>query len=155
MLIRAEAIRKIGLFHPSFFAYAEDVEWSLRAMEAGIRCFFEPSATLWHKMFGASVKEGRRVVSKGAPRVEFLLSRNWFSLLRLHTRPWSLRRGFALIYHVFIRRLPRGMALLMLKSRRAAGVELFLGLWAGWRCRPDPADCWLLEGKTDHAYSAE
>ena len=50
MLIRAETLREIGLFNRAFFAYAEDIDWSLRAREAGIRLRYEPQAALWHKM---------------------------------------------------------------------------------------------------------
>ena len=141
MLIRAEVLRRIGLFNRAFFAYAEDIDWSLRAMEAGIRQRYEPRAALWHKMFGASRKEGVAVIPKSSPRVEFLLARNRFVLVRLHTKPWSVRRLFALGYHIFIRRLPRAAGLLLKKDRRAAGRAIFAGLWAGLWLRPDPADC--------------
>ncbi len=143
MLIRAETLRKIGLFNRAFFAYAEDIDWSLRAREAGIRLRYEPQAALWHKMFGSSRKNGDSEAPKSSPRVEFLLARNRFILVRLHTKPWSLRRGFALGYHVFIRRLPRAMGLLLKKDRREASVAILRGLWAGVWFRPDPADCRL------------
>jgi GT2 family glycosyltransferase len=143
MLIRREVIREIGLFNRAFFAYAEDIEWSLRAMEAGIRLRYEPRAVLWHRMLGASSKDRSRVFSKGSPRTEFLCSRNGFILVRLHSPPWSLRRGLALAYHVFIRRLPRGVGLILMTGRRMAGWAVFKGLWAGLWIRPDPADCRL------------
>lgn len=141
ILVRAEVLRRIGLFNRAFFAYAEDIDWSLRAREAGIRLRYEPRATLGHKMFGASVKQDAAGVPKSAPRVEFLLSRNRFILVRLHTRPWSVRRGFALAYHVGVRRVPRAVGLLLLPARRAAGRAALRGLWAGWRSQPDPAGC--------------
>ena len=143
MLIRAETLREIGLFNRAFFAYAEDIDWSLRAREAGIRLRYEPQAALWHKMFGSSRKNGDSKAPKSSPRVEFLLARNRFILVRLHTKPWSLRRGFALGYHVFIRRLPRAMGLLLKKDRREASVAILRGLWVGLRFRPDPAECRL------------
>jgi GT2 family glycosyltransferase len=143
MLVRADALRKIGLFNRAFFAYAEDIDWSLRAMEAGIRQRYEPRAALWHKMFGASRKEGGSIIPKSSPRVEFLLARNRFVLVRLHTEPRTFRRWFALGYHIFIRRLPRAAGLLLKKDRRAAGRAIFAGLWAGLWLRPDPADCRL------------
>ena len=142
-LIRAEVLRQIGLYHKAFFIYVDDIEWSVRALEAGIRQRYEPRATLWHKMYGSSSKAGSREIPKSSPRVEFLLSRNRFILVRLHTKPWSLRRGFALAYHVFIRRLPRAAGLLLLTDRRAAGVGLLKGLWAGLWIHPDPAECRL------------
>ena len=143
MLVRAEVVRRIGLFNRAFFAYAEDIEWSLRAGEAGIRLRYEPRATLWHKMYGASRKErsGGGYIAKSSPHVEFLLARNRFILVRLHTKPRSLRRWVLLCQHIFLRRLPRATGLLLLKERRAAGLAIFRGLWAGLFCQPDPADC--------------
>jgi len=143
MLIRAEVLLKIGLFNRAFFAYAEDIDWSVRAMEAGIRQRYEPRAMLWHKMYGASRKDRKGAIPKSTPRVEFLLARNRFILVRLHTKPWSMRRLFALNYHIWIRRLPRALGLLCKKDRRTAGLAIFKGLWAGLRSHPDPADCRL------------
>ena len=142
-LIRAEVLRRIGLYHKAFFIYVDDIDWSVRAGEAGIRQRYEPRATLWHKMYGSSNKSEERKIPKSSPRVEFLLARNRFILVRLHTKPWSFRRGFALAYHVFIRRLPRAAGLLLLNHRRAAGVGLLKGLWAGLWIHPDPAECRL------------
>ena len=138
MLVRAETIRRVGLFHPAFFAYSEDVEWSLRARKAGVRLRYEPRAALWHKMFGASRRDGQRAVPKSTPKVEHLLARNRFVLVRLHTRPGSVRRAFALAYHVVARRLPRALVLLMLPGRREAGVAALRGLREGWRLHPLP-----------------
>ena len=143
MLIRAEVMRKIGLFNRAFFAYAEDIDWSLRMRAAGIRQRYVPEATLWHRMYGASRKDGDSDIPKSSPRVEYLLARNRFILVRLHTRPWSVRRAFALAYHVFIRRLPRAAGLMLLSSRRAAGWAALKGLWAGLWVEPDPRDCRL------------
>lgn len=139
-LVRADVVRKIGLFNRAFFAYAEDVDWSLRAREAGIRLRYEPRAALWHKMYGASRKEGQRGIPKSTAHVEYLLTRNHFILVRLHTRPWSFRRLFALGCHVCIRCLPRAAGLLLKNGRRAAGLAVLKGLWAGIWFLPDRAD---------------
>lgn len=140
MLIRAETLRKIGLFNRAFFAYAEDIDWSLRAATAGIRQRYVPRAVLRHRMFGSSRNDGDRQAPKSSPRVEYLLARNRFLLVRLHTAPRSFRRGFALAYHVFVRRLPRAAGLLLVPGRRAAGRAILEGLRAGWKFHPDPAD---------------
>lgn len=140
ILVRAEILRTVGLFHRAFFAYSEDIEWSLRARDAGIRLRYEPKAILWHKMFGASRKESSGTIAKSSPRVEFLSARNRCILIRLHTKPWSLHRGLALGNHLFLRRLPRLLGLLLLKERRAAGWAGLQGLWAGAFFQPDPND---------------
>lgn len=141
MLIRAEVLRDIGLFNNAFFIYAEDVEWSQRAVERGIRLRYEPRAALWHKMFGSAVKGGDRVIPKSSPRVEYLLARNFILRVRLHTRPWGIRRLVALGRFMLVRRIPRALALLLLPSRRAAGWAGLKGLWAGLWIEPDPRNC--------------
>ncbi|HOD99974.1 MAG: glycosyltransferase family 2 protein [Kiritimatiellia bacterium] len=142
MLIRAEVIRKIGLFNRGFFAYAEDIDWSLRAQASGIRLYYEPRATLWHKMFGSTVKT-KGGAKKSSEFVEFLSARNRFLLVRLHTRPWNVRRCFALSWHLWVRGIPRAIGLMLLPSRRAVGWARLKGLWAGLWMHPDPANCML------------
>ena len=138
MLVRADVLRQIGLFHKDFFIYADDVEWSVRARAAGLRLRYEPRATLWHKMYGSSTREGQWDIPKSSARVEFLLSRNRFLMVRLHTPPASFRRLFALSYYI-VRRFSRAVALVLLKSRRTAGIGTFKGIWAGLWMQPDPA----------------
>ncbi len=47
-LYRAEAFDLIGLFDESFWAYFEDVDWGLRAVLAGRRSWYVPSARGYH-----------------------------------------------------------------------------------------------------------
>jgi GT2 family glycosyltransferase len=49
-LIRADALRAVGGFNETFFAYAEDVELSLRLAEAGYRMTYEPKARVLHRI---------------------------------------------------------------------------------------------------------
>ncbi len=139
MLIRAETIRRIGLFNREYFAYSEDLDWSLRAREAGIRLRYEPRAQLWHKMFGASQKDGRPAVRKSSPRVEYLMTRNFVWVVRQHSRLRSWRRAVALAHLIGAWRVPRSLGMLLLPGRRAAGWAGLKGLCDGLRRQPDPA----------------
>ena len=143
MLVRAEVIRRIGLFNRGFFAYGEDLDWSLRARAAGVRLRYEPGAGLWHKMFGASQKDGAATGRKSSPQVEYLMTRNFIWVVRLHSRPWSVRRLVALTRLVGYWRIPRSLGLLLLPSRRSVGLAGLKGLRDGLRRRPDPAECRL------------
>jgi GT2 family glycosyltransferase len=49
-LVRAEALRRAGLFDERFFAYYEDVDLSLRCRAAGYDLRYVPQARLWHKV---------------------------------------------------------------------------------------------------------
>jgi len=54
MLVRKEVIEDIGLFDPSYRIYCEDVDFCLRAREAGWKCYYEPEALVWHKVSSSS-----------------------------------------------------------------------------------------------------
>ena len=49
MLIRASALRKVGLFDEKFFLNAEDLDLSVRMRRAGYQIWYAPKARLWHK----------------------------------------------------------------------------------------------------------
>jgi hypothetical protein len=48
-MIRAEVLRKLGGFDESYFAYAEDLELSVRLAAAGYSMVYEPSARVLHR----------------------------------------------------------------------------------------------------------
>lgn len=52
-LYRASALRRVGPFDESFWAYFEDVDWGLRAQLAGYRSWYIPTAVAYH-MGGAT-----------------------------------------------------------------------------------------------------
>jgi GT2 family glycosyltransferase len=49
MLIRREALERVGLLDEEYFAYWEETDWCARAAEAGYRCYYVPAARVWHK----------------------------------------------------------------------------------------------------------
>jgi GT2 family glycosyltransferase len=50
LMIRAEVAHRIGLIDPAYIAYCEDVDYSIRAKQAGYRLVLVPSAKMWHKV---------------------------------------------------------------------------------------------------------
>lgn len=50
VLMRASALRSVGLLETSYVMYSEDVDWCLRARAAGWKVLIAPSAHLWHKV---------------------------------------------------------------------------------------------------------
>lgn len=58
VLIKREVIEKIGLLDERFFLYLEDVDWSVRAQQAGYQIGFCPEALVWHKNAGSSGGSG-------------------------------------------------------------------------------------------------
>jgi len=48
MLVRAEAIRQVGLLDDRFFMYSEELDWCRRMADAGWRVVYFPEATVVH-----------------------------------------------------------------------------------------------------------
>jgi GT2 family glycosyltransferase len=56
MMVKQEAIEKVGLLDEAFFLYNEEVEWSLRFKKAGYKSVFLPDSSIIH-LFGHSTKQ--------------------------------------------------------------------------------------------------
>jgi GT2 family glycosyltransferase len=54
MLIPRGAAERVGLLAEELFAYAEDVEWSLRARAAGLSILVAPASVVYHAVSAAS-----------------------------------------------------------------------------------------------------
>ncbi|HVI76170.1 MAG TPA: glycosyltransferase family 2 protein [Anaeromyxobacteraceae bacterium] len=91
-LLRADALRKVGLFDPGYFAYYEDVDLSFRAAEAGVRAWYVGAARAAHgfgKSFGAD-----------SPRRRELLARNHLRFAATHlpvARAVPIAHGFTVL----------------------------------------------------------
>ena len=57
MLIKREVIERIGLFDEDFFLYVEDVDFCLRAVNAGYKIYITPQSRIFHKVAN-STKNG-------------------------------------------------------------------------------------------------
>jgi GT2 family glycosyltransferase len=60
MMVRRDALSRVGLLDEGFFLFCEDVDWSIRFRQAGYKLFFLPGARITHYR-GASTG-GRRIV---------------------------------------------------------------------------------------------
>ena len=78
--VRIEVIKKIGLLDESFFAYYEDVDWSIRIKNSGYDLAFIKSSVIYHHGYKSSQNE----LSEGklSPFVHYLNIRNHIFLLR-------------------------------------------------------------------------
>jgi GT2 family glycosyltransferase len=54
MAVSRELTEAIGLLDEELFAYVEDVDWSLRAREAGFEVLIVPKARAWHRVAGST-----------------------------------------------------------------------------------------------------
>ncbi len=91
MLIRREALERIGMFDPIYFpAYSEDADLCVRARHAGYRLVYVPQARVWHKVSSSS--GGGMTPFKTKLKVEhslifFKRYARWYHWL---TMPWCI-----------------------------------------------------------------
>lgn len=76
VLVPRGILRTVGGFDPRFFAYCEDIDWSIRCRRAGFQLLLCPQAVLWH----GSPSGGR----KHYAMTRYLLTRNHLWTLRKH-----------------------------------------------------------------------
>lgn len=88
LLIKREALEIVGLLNNRYFAYFEDVDWSLRAKEKGFKIVYVPAAKIWHAA-GVSSKGRRTLRGTTHPTLYFLTARNHLWFLKTHTRGWQ------------------------------------------------------------------
>lgn len=60
-LIKRDVLEKIGLLDKRYFMYLEDVDYSLRAKEAGFTVMYCPAAVVWHDNAGSSGGAGSQL----------------------------------------------------------------------------------------------
>lgn len=49
MLIKREALEKVGLMPECFFLYYEEIDWSMMFTRAGYEIWYDPACTVYHK----------------------------------------------------------------------------------------------------------
>ena len=49
MLIKREAIERVGLMPEDYFLYYEEIDWSMMFTRAGYEIWYDPSCTIYHK----------------------------------------------------------------------------------------------------------
>ena len=108
MLIKREALERVGLLDEEYFAYWEETDWCARAAEAGYRCYYVPAARVWHKTARSQAPDSDYY---------YLFRRNALLFLRKRKSPLHLLSAVMLYLFVFapfylvrhpgaIRRLP-------------------------------------------------
>ena len=138
LLIRRCVIETIGLFDTSFFAYVEDVDYSLRTRAAGYRVVAVPDAVVYHK-FKQPVDRPAEVPAY----LHYFITRNYLLLWRKLPRPMLLRKATLWFLSQRLRQICR------MKYVEPAVEAVLAGLWDGVRgvggpYRPTRRSPWLL-----------
>ena len=88
MLIRREAIDKVGLMPECYFLYYEELDWSMMFTRAGYQIWYEPKCTIYHKE--------SRSTGQDSPLRTYYLTRN--RLLLVRRNPQEFYKTLANIY---------------------------------------------------------
>ena len=84
MMVRREAIQRVGLFDETFFMYGEDLDWAYRIKQAGWKVMYNPRVTVTHV---------KRAASRQSRRAQTEFYRAMLIFYRKHyrtTTPWWL-----------------------------------------------------------------
>lgn len=76
LMIRVEALKRIGLLDDTFFLYFEDTDWSVRARHAGYELLYEPSAVAVHNVSSS--------LGASSPTYMYYNLRNHLLMVRKH-----------------------------------------------------------------------
>jgi GT2 family glycosyltransferase len=118
LLIRREVVQRIGYLNEGYFAYFEDMEYSIRAQRAGFECRTCVAAKVYHK-------DSMATGSKKAPLQVYLRARNEYFFWMSNTRGFRKVRFF---FHYLAEIIGRSFGL---KSDRLieSHESCFDGLW--------------------------
>jgi GT2 family glycosyltransferase len=112
MVTTADAVKRIGPFASSFFAYYEDTDWSWRAQLGGMRVRYEPGAVVRHL-------RGATTGGEWNPRVQFFAARNRLltltrnaplPVLAAQLRAAPRDASWPLVWRSLLRRVPEALA---------------------------------------------
>jgi GT2 family glycosyltransferase len=88
-LYRRGAFERVGRFDESFFAYLEDMDWSMRAQLAGLASRYVPSAVAYH-MGGATTRVRKGFYGRLQRRNSLLLVAKDFPARALVRHGWKI-----------------------------------------------------------------
>lgn len=88
MMIRREAIDKVGMMPECFFLYYEELDWSMMFTRAGYQIWYEPKCTIYHKESQAT--------GQNSPLRTYYITRN--RLLLVQRNPKEFNKMLAYLY---------------------------------------------------------
>jgi len=81
MLVKKEAIQRVGLLDPGFFLYFEETDWCARMIRAGYDLVYVSNAIVWHKVSASINDSGKKIYYMERARIRFATKNFDFSYL--------------------------------------------------------------------------
>ena len=85
MLIKREAIDKVGLMPECFFLYYEELDWSMMFTRAGYQIWYEPQCAIYHKESQATGQDSPLRTYYLVRNRLLLVKRNWHGVTKYLT----------------------------------------------------------------------
>jgi GT2 family glycosyltransferase len=123
MLVPRSVIESIGLLDDRFFAYCEDIDYSIRSLEAGFRNTLVESAVVYHDKSPSDSEYVTRSY------YHYFDVRNNFLLMSKHSKKWRGVKGKLWYTRRVLRRLEQW------KDYAAIREASLTALWDIWRGR--------------------
>ena len=99
ILVKIAVIHEVGLLDNRFFAYFEDVDWSIRMTNLGYKLGVVPKSIIYHHSSGSSKKNNTSNEGNLSPYAHYLNVRNHIYLIKKHT--FFFNSIGSLIYKIF------------------------------------------------------
>ncbi len=122
MMVRREALARVGEMPESYFLYYEELDWSERIREAGFTIRYDPRCTVFHK---ESATTGQR-----SPLRSYYLMRNRLLYARRNRR--GAVRLLSLLYQTAVA-LPKALLTAALRGTRGEVQAIACGAWDFYR----------------------
>jgi GT2 family glycosyltransferase len=85
ILVKITVIKEVGLLDNRFFAYFEDVDWSIRMTNQGYKLGVVPKSIIYHHTSGSTKKNNTSNEGNLSPYAHYLNVRNHIYLIKKHT----------------------------------------------------------------------
>ena len=92
MLIKREAIEKVGLMPECFFLYYEEIDWSMMFTRAGYEIWYDPICTVYHKE--------SQTTGQNSPLRAYYITRNRLLLVKRNFK--GIKKSLSYIYIIGI-----------------------------------------------------
>jgi GT2 family glycosyltransferase len=127
LLVRAELIRRIGKLDESFFAYFEDIDFSMRSNNAGFRNVVDFASTVSHAQ------------KFPTDRPQDIKPHYWYYLARNEIRFWKKYASFKVRLRPLWWSYQLQLKIMNIVNGNEASRQAILsGMWDGWMNRTGP-----------------
>ena len=117
MLIKREAIDKVGLMPECYFLYDEELDWSMMFTRAGYQIWYEPQCTIYHKESQAT--------GQNSPLRTYYITRNRLLLVKRNWKGISKYLSYCYLIGLVA---PRDILKFTLQGRMDLAKAVFKGI---------------------------